>query len=120
MGENFCEFRESEASHENFLHEIECSRCGQLGLPFSNSQKFSLRNLTLKQFFSLENFLLYGMCMHDCVNCRECLSLQCVLFIDEEEEEEEEEEGGGMKIQDMTESSVLSLRRTIYLTIMSR
>ena len=32
----------------------------------------------------------------------------------------EGEEGGGMEMTDMTDSKVLGVRRTIYLTIMSR
>ena len=36
--------------------------------------------------------------------------------LDEEEEEEEE----GVTIEDMTETNLLALRRTVYLTIMSR
>ena len=43
---------------------------------------------------------------------------------DDEDEEEEEEEGereeGEMKIIDETQTDLLGLRRTIYLTIMSR
>lgn len=38
---------------------------------------------------------------------------------DEESEEEEEEEEEAMKIQDETETNLVNLRRTIYLTIMS-
>ena len=33
---------------------------------------------------------------------------------------EGEEGGGGMEMTDMTDSKVLAIRRTIYLTIMSR
>ena len=36
------------------------------------------------------------------------------------EEGAEGEEGGGMDITDKTDSKVLGIRRTIYLTIMSR
>ena len=39
---------------------------------------------------------------------------------EESEEEEEEGEGGEMKIIDETQTDLLELRRTIYLTIMSR
>ena len=39
---------------------------------------------------------------------------------DEEEEEEGEGEEGEMKIIDETQTDLLGLRRTIYLTIMSR
>ena len=39
---------------------------------------------------------------------------------EESEEEEEEGEGGEMKIIDETQTDMLELRRTIYLTIMSR
>lgn len=38
---------------------------------------------------------------------------------DDESEEEEEEEEEAMKIQDETETNLVNLRRTIYLTIMS-
>ena len=38
---------------------------------------------------------------------------------DDEEGEENEEENGEMKIQDETQMNTMSLRRTIYLTIMS-
>lgn len=38
---------------------------------------------------------------------------------DNESEEEEEEEEEAMKIQDETETNLVNLRRTIYLTIMS-
>ena len=36
------------------------------------------------------------------------------------EDESEEEDGGEMKIIDETQTNMLELRRTIYLTIMSR
>ena len=39
---------------------------------------------------------------------------------EEIKEEEEEGEGGEMKIIDETQTDLLKLRRTIYLTIMSR
>ena len=35
-------------------------------------------------------------------------------------DEEEEDEGEGVTIEDMTETNMLALRRTVYLTIMSR
>lgn len=43
-----------------------------------------------------------------------------MVYLEEGGAEGAEGEGGGLEMTDMTDSKVLAVRRTIYLTIMSR
>ena len=63
-----------------------------------------------------------GLCVCECVTCGPVCVCVCVICVgsDDEGEEGGEGEDGGMMIQDETQTNLLSLRRTIYLTIMSR